>query len=483
MTKPTRLQKINAPNADDVLFIVKTYKRDPVGFAEDVLKLKLDLWQVQFLEKIQAGCKRIAIASGNNAGKTFAVSALAIWFLVTRPQANVFATANTASQLYDVTMNTMRIIAQNSIISNWFTFSQGKIQLIESDTQFISAKPNNAQKPESIQGRHAEHFLQIVDEASAIEPPIWDALNGNCTTSNSIWVVIGNPTRTETPFHKIWKKELPNWVRMNIDTRSCLYASKEWIGDLINEYGENSDIVKVRVKGEFPLKGAQSFLSTEVISKCYALTFEKLVYYHEPVVLGVDVGRQGDYSVIVIRQGRKIHKILKYKFEDDLMALAEKIRDIYNENEALKVLVDANGMGWGVHDRLKQLIPGYNVIAVNTSEKSSDPTKWLNKRQELYSIGKDLLTEGIDLCNDYAEEVTEELSSIETYFDNRNRICVEKKDEIKKKIGRSPDATDALFLALSFKSIHQQSNPKYGMEDEDEIFGINPSGAGGWQDR
>ena len=477
MSNITRLQKLNAPNTADVLFIVKTYKNDPIGFAKEVLRCNLDIWQEEFLSHIASRKKKIAVASGNNAGKTYVVSMLSLWFLVTRPQAIVFVTANTAAQLYDATMNTMRIIAQNSLIANWFTYSQGKIGLVGSDTQFISAKPNNEQKPESIQGRHSEHFLQIVDEASAISQPIWDALNGNVTTDNSVWVVIGNPTRTKTPFHKIWEKELPSWTRMNIDTRECMYASKIWIDELIYEYGEDSDIVKVRVKGQFPDKGADSFIGMDAINKCYYTKYDHLVYRAEPIVLGVDVGRQGDYSGVVVRQGRHIHKILKYHFVDDLMALAEKVRDVYNEYEASKIIIDVGGMGYGVHDRLKQLISPFNIIGMDNASKSSDKIQWHNKRQENYSIAKNLIVEGISLPDDYKDEVKEELSCIETYLDNRSRICVESKQEIKKKIGRSPDLTDALVLSLSFKStLHTSRNSSGETEDEEILYGVQPGG-------
>ncbi len=484
MSQATRLQKLNAPNAEDIRFVLTTYRHDPIGFARDILQLDLDTWQEEFLGLIASGKKRIAIASGNNAGKTYAVSALALWFLVTRPQANIFATANTASQLYDVTMNTMRIMAQNSRINNWFVPTQGKIQLIDYETQFISAKPNNPKKPESIAGRHAEYFLQIVDESSAIEQSVWDALNGNCTTDNSLWVVIGNPTRLGTPFHSIWKKLLPQWHRMNIDTRNCKYASKSWINDLINEYGEDSDIVKVRVKGQFPTKGADNFISVEVLDRCYDLKIDKLVYYQEPIVLGVDVGRQGDHSVVTVLQGRKVHKILKYKFEDDLMLLGEKVRDIYLEWEASKVIIDVGGMGIGVHDQLKRLIPAFNIIGMNNASKSSDTSRWSNKRQENYAIAKEKLMEGVDLCEDHRDEITEEFTSMEVYLDNKARITVEEKSEIKKKIGRSPDVTDSLILALSFKSVLQHSKAKYNEEEEDQ-FGSKYYGGGGssWMDR
>lgn len=483
MSNITRLQKMNAPNSADVLFIVKTYKHDPIGFAKEVLKCNLDIWQEAFLSHIAEGKKKIAVSSGNNAGKTYACGMLALWYLTTHPQATVFITANTVSQLHDATMNTIRIIAQNSLITNWFFYSQGKIGLIGSDTMFISAKPNNEFKPESIQGRHAEYFLQIVDEASAISQPVWDALNGNVTTDNSVWVVIGNPTRTETPFHKIWKKELLSWTRMNIDTRDCMYASKSWCADLIAEYGEDSDIVKVRIKGEFPVKGADSFIGMDAINRCYVTKFDQLVYKHEPIVLGIDVGRQGDYSCITVRQGRHIHKILKYHFSDDLMALAEKIRDIYNEFSAQKIVIDVGGMGYGVHDRLKQLITPFNIIGVDNASKSNDIIKWNNKRQENFAIGRALIMEGISFPPDYKTELVEELSAMETYLDNRNRICVERKDEIKKKIGRSPDVSDSLFLALSFKSSFHVNTSKsvYDDDDEDAIFGCAAGGGrGSW---
>lgn len=484
MSNITRLQKINAPNAADVLYIVKTYKKDPIGFARDVLKCNLDLWQEDFLSHIAAGKKRIAVSSGNNTGKTYVCSMLALWYLCVHPQSSVFVTANNTSQLFDVTMNTIRIIAQGSLIANWFFHSQGKTGLIGSDTMFISAKPNNPMKPESIQGRHAEYFLEICDEASAIGEPVWQALLGNISTPQSVFICIGNPTRIGTPFHNIWRKELKAWTRMQVDTRDCLYSSKEWCDDLIAEYGENSDVVKMRIKGEFPEKGVDTFIPVDAINKCYTIKFDPIMYKNDPIVLGCDVGRSGDYSCIVVRQNRQIHKILKYHFSDDLMELAEKIRDVYNEFSAHKICIDVGGMGWGVFDRLKQLITPFNIIAVDNSSKSNDFVKWSNKRQENLSIGRSLIMEGISLPSDYKDELVEELSAMETAIDNRNRICVERKEEIKKKIGRSPDVSDALFLALSFKSsfhVNSNKNPYGDEEDEYALYGCGSGGVTCWQ--
>lgn len=273
---------------------------------------------------------------------------------------------------------------------------------------------------------------------------------------------------------------------MQVDTRDCLYSSKEWCDDLIAEYGENSDVVKMRIKGEFPEKGVDTFIPVDAINKCYTIKFDPIMYKNDPIVLGCDVGRSGDYSCIVVRQNRQIHKILKYHFSDDLMELAEKIRDVYNEFSAHKICIDVGGMGWGVFDRLKQLITPFNIIAVDNSSKSNDFVKWSNKRQENLSIGRSLIMEGISLPSDYKDELVEELSAMETAIDNRNRICVERKEEIKKKIGRSPDVSDALFLALSFKSsfhVNSNKNPYGDEEDEYALYGCGSGGVTCWQHR
>ena len=129
-----------------------------------------------------------------------------------------------------------------------------------------------------------------------------------------------------------------------------------------------------------------------------------------------------------------------------------------------------------------RLITPFNIIGVDNASKSNDIIKWNNKRQENFAIGRSLMMEGISFPPDYKTELVEELSAMETYLDNRNRICVERKDEIKKKIGRSPDVSDSLFLALSFKSsFHVNTRSVYDDDDEDAIFGCcSGGGRGSW---
>lgn len=467
---------------NDVKYIVKTYHNDILGFVKDVLKVELDDWQVDFLVKCQNN-PRISVRAGNSIGKSFAVGCLALWMILTQPGALVIMVANSEAQVKERTLRTCADIARKSIVDFWFDITATKISLITDPSSYIGYAVASKTNPDAVKGFHSKSFLLILDEAQAIDNEIYQALETTVASENSKFVMIGNPSRLGTNFHKSFYENSKYWMTLRVDSRFCKHSNKEHIQRIIEEHGLDSDYVRVSVLGEFPKQSSDQFFSSDIFRFCQGYQCPEEVYKKFPVILGVDIARGGaDKSVICVRQGRKVHSFIKFDL-DDLFQVSTKVAEVFNQWQAKLVVVDATGIGAGVVDILKNsFLQPFQVIEKQFAGKSSDSSQYANVRQELWITGRQKLKSGISIPHEYIIELIRETEGIEYYLDSKNRIFVESKEDMKRRGLQSPDMTDALFLALS-----TDPAPKIEVKKDDPDAWINDlqytsrrSGGSGW---
>ena len=150
--------------------------------------------------------------------------------------------------------------------------------------------------------KQGRRILVVFDEASAIPDLIWETTEGALTDEQTEihWLVCGNPTRNNGRFRECFGRYRHRWIRRQVDSRSARLTNKQQIGQWITDYGEESDFVRVRVKGEFPRASSMQFIASDLAEA--AMTREAEVTLSDPFVMGVDVARFGDdRSVIVLR--------------------------------------------------------------------------------------------------------------------------------------------------------------------------------------
>lgn len=168
------------------------------------------------------------------------------------------------------------------------------------------------------------------------------------------------------------------------------------------------------------------------------------------VEYGVDVARFGDDETVIFRrQGLNI-QLLARKQKLDTMQTADLIRSHVAADVVVRAIkVDDVGLGGGVTDRLGQLdLP---VVGVICNAKADDPVKFWDKKAEMTWHLRELLhTEAVDLPDD--AELRRQLLAIK-YRVRNGRIQIEPKEEIKKRMGRSPDLFDALVLSTALSGI------------------------------
>lgn len=164
-----------------------------------------------------------------------------------------------------------------------------------------------------------------------------------------------------------------------------------------------------------------------------------------PKLLGIDVARfGGDSSVIQRRQGSMAYPV-KIFTKLDNMQFAGLVAQEMDEFKPDATFIDS-GRGEGVIDRLRQM--KYDVIEVNFGGKATNENHYANKRIEMWDTMRQWLETRGSIPNDPILRV--DLVTPLFKFDAHNRMLLESKDEIKKRIGRSTDRADALALTFAF---------------------------------
>lgn len=409
-----------------------------------------DGWQVDVLRDIRDGVPlnqaiMEAVSSGHGVGKTALVSWVIQWFMSTRPHPQVVVTANTETQLTTKTWRELSKWHKLMINKDWFTWTATKFYQVENpETWFAAAIPWSMDRSEAFAGTHEKDVLMIFDEASAIPDIIWETAEGAMTTPGAIWVAFGNPTKNTGRFKECWGKFKHRWKTYQVDSRTAAMAEKGQIQKWIEDYGEDSDFVRVRVRGIFPRSGSKQFIGQDIVDAAVRYRAEGFEVF--PKILGVDVARHGDaQTVILLRQGRKCFPANKYRGLDT-METAARVSEKINEEEPDYVFVDGAGVGGGVVDRLRQL--GHrNIIEVNGGGSPNDKGRFKYSRDEMWGLMKDWLKDGAELPSD--NELLYDITGPEYEYTRNMQVILESKDSMKKRGLASPDSADALALTFA----------------------------------
>lgn len=442
---------------NDGLFIAERYYSDPVGYARDILQAEPDKWQSDALQSIVSN-QRLAVASGHGVGKTACIAMLIHWFMSTRPNPQIVVTANTEPQLSGKTWRELAKWHQRALNKDWFDLTATRFSLKASpQTWFAQAQPWSEQRAEAFAGTHEDHVLIIMDEASAIADVIWDVCEGAMTTAGARWVAFGNPTRNTGRFRECWGRFRHRWQTLQVDSRTAKAADQAQIKQWLDDYGEDSDFFRVRVKGEFPRSGSNQLISSEDVQSAVERLGATIGNQLAPVVLGVDVARFGDDSTCIAwRQGRQA-EIVKRLRGADTMAVSGCVADMIKKYNPQLVTIDEGGLGAGVVDRLREL--GYKVSGVNFGASAEDQKMYRNKRAEMWGRMRDWLKIG-HVPDD--KELQQDLIGPEYFYHSTGSIQLESKDDMKRRGQASPDAADALALTFAFNVATPQLQASLG---------------------
>ena len=457
------------------LIRVERYRQDPLGFVRWAFPWGEgplaghdgpEQWQADVLREIErqleakSGPVRIAVASGHGVGKSALVAWLLLWASATVPSTRGVVTANTETQLKTKTW--VELGKWHGLVTTGDFNELGATSLasrlpVPEGAGRIDLVPWAAHNAEAFAGLHnkGSRILVVFDEASAISDAIWETTEGAMTDADTeiIWIAFGNPTRTSGRFFECFNRFRARWHTQQVDSRTVSLTDKQQLARWVADYGEDSDFVRVRVRGQFPRAGSMQFIDRELVEHAMKRPVDFATHQLNPLVMGVDVARFGDdRSVIVLRRGFDARTWPMEKHQGlDLMTLAARVAERAAAEGVRAVFVDEGGIGAGVVDRLRQLGVPF-VFGVHfggkpeTWDAEGAKPKYANKRAEMWGNMKAWLDQA-SLPED--AKLRADLTGCEYGYDGSQAIQLEKKADMKKRGLASPDIGDALALTFA----------------------------------
>lgn len=455
---------------------IRLWREKPQVFVRECFGVTPDAWQDDVLEAFPHQ-KRLAMKACKGPGKTTVLAWLAWNFLLTRPHPKIAATSITADNLADGLWTEMaKWLNQSELLDEAFVWNKTRITAREHpETWWMSARTwprsgNPQQQADTLAGLHADFLLFLLDESGGIPDSVMAAAEAGLSTGIESHIVqAGNPTHLEGPLYRACTTEKHLWHVTEITSdpdseKRTPRVSIEWAREQIEKYGRDNPWVMVNVFGKFPPTSLNTLLGPDDVKEAQERVYQEHEYSFAGMILGVDVARFGDdKSVIFPRQGLTAFAPLTYRNLDSTSG-ATHVAQAWHKYGADACHVDGTGgYGAGWIDALKTM--KYKPRDVQFAAKPNDP-KYYNKRAEMWFTMAEWVREGGALpreCMELAGELT-----TPTYSFKGDRFLIEDKEQIKLRLGRSPDYADALACTFAFPvapraGLLRASRPRYAV--------------------
>src|ERR1019366_6834914 len=201
---------------------------------------------------------RISIVSGHGIGKSMMLSVLILWFLFVHPDCQIACTSPSKEQMYDVLWKELKkwIDRMPKEVADMYAWESSHVRMKESPAVwFARAKTSSKENTEALAGVHADWVFMAVDEASGVEEPIFETMEGALTSGNVIVFLISNGTRSFGYFFDTHHKDKARWQNYSFSSLDSPRVDQKYVDSIVQKYGSDSVQYAIRVKGMFPDEG------------------------------------------------------------------------------------------------------------------------------------------------------------------------------------------------------------------------------------
>ena len=435
------------------------YRDRPVEFVKDVIGATPDDIQAEILNSVAVN-QLTSVRSGHGIGKSALQSWLILWFLCTRPFPKIPCTAPTKHQLHDILWAEVSKWL-NPTLKTEIEWTQEKLYMKAHPENWF-AVPRTATLPDALQGFHAEHLLFIIDEASGVKDEVFEPVLGSLSTKDAKLIMCGNPTQLSGFFFDSHNKNRGIYTTFKVSGENSQRVSKDYIQMIIDMYGIDSDVYRVRVAGEFPKSLPDSFIQLDWAENCSKRETSDIV--EDRIDIGVDVARYGDDQTIIcpLFDKKRQQKPIELNQNDTMQVngiivqLVEQLRVKYI-GKPIHIKIDCDGLGVGVYDRLKEIKNNREWSNVKIYEchfgglggknKESEPIEYANSTGKMWGLLRDKLKNS-DIELFYNDKQISQITNRKYRINSDGKIELERKEEMKKRGLTSPDYGDALALSL-----------------------------------
>lgn len=449
--------------------IMKLWRNRPTIFVEDAFDVKYDTWQEDYVN-LYMNHSRVAAVASKGPGKTFTLATIGWHFFITRNLPKMAALSITKDHLKsNLWAELRRLRAQSELVKRTVTDGETRLTRIGHEGySFIDARsfPKSAdenQQASSLAGLHADNVAFLIDEAGMIPDAVINTADAALSTGNegdkcAKLLVTANPEQPKGVIYRAYMgHSKQDWAILTIsgdpdDPKRAQRVDIKWAKEMIEQYGRDDPYVMINVLGKYPRVGVDTLLSDVEVREAQMREIDERNIKNSQMRLGIDVARGGvDRSCFVLRKGLKAYMPETVGSDLNGPALAGIASKMQMDHRVERIFVDdTGGFGSSVVDSLEQH-PHIDVTPIKYNSRAQDP-RYFNKRTEMWMRMRDWVRKGGQIPKDPG--LAEELSAVR-FFSRGGIIRLEEKDQVKSRLGRSPDKADA--LAQTFADVEQPS--------------------------
>src|SRR6266498_1225227 len=453
------------------------WRRDPVAWVSERTPVILWSRQREVLTAL-AEHDRVAVRACHSSSKTMSAALAAAWWLDIWPAgtARVVTTAPTSAQI--------RGQLWPEVNHLWETMSglPGRVNQTEiwigSWLAGVGRKSSDYQ-PAAMQGWHAEHLLVLVDEADGISKALWMAIDSLATNVGAKILAIGNPDDPQSEFRRrqsdqgmggayhtirIAATDTPNFTgEPTSPLLQRVLLSRGWVEEMRRAWGGRVDsdeppdhpFWSSKVEAEYPDDQAATVIRVSDLARARRSERDGPLAARDlrmPVTVGVDVAGSETGDESVVRGGRGLRLLGQMTTRTgDPEELEDWLMDQLDVFGARQANIDADGIGFGFVAAARRRRPQVAVGEIRSGVAASDPKVYFNRRAEMWwNLRQALMADGDEQLDfTILDDATAAQLLMPRYTKRKGRLLVEAKEDLRKRLGRSPDNADALVYRFA----------------------------------
>jgi hypothetical protein len=474
----------------DILFPKEAeHANDPKGWVNGRLGEYIWSKQVEIANSVRDN-RYTAVPACHGPGKSFIAARIMGWWLDTHPLGSAFAisTAPTAPQIGAILWRELRRLHRKASLrgrltldNQWYMTDAGTRNSPSPDDELIAMGRKPADYDQAaFQGIHARYVLAVLDEACGIPKNLYDAVDSIVTGDDCRVLAIGNPDDPGSHFANIcapgsgWNVipisafDTPNFTGEQVpDEIRHVLVTPNWVKEREKRWGIGSPLWVSKVEGKFPDVSDETLFPPSMIRRACETELPGI----EQGQYGADIARYGtDRSVVYRNRGFQIRKEAEWHKQDTMQSAGRIKTILHKHRQPPKVVVDVIGLGSGVYDRLRE--QGLPVVPHAGSESARRPSRFKNRRAEVYWTFRELMDDGLVDLDPEDEDLLSQMASIKWDTDSSGRIFIETKEDMRKRGLPSPDHLDAAILSTvmntSLRDLLSEENLQHRIRHSEE---------------
>ncbi len=435
---PTEVMEKTEPTSYQIAQKIQSdYRSDPLYYVDSWFGK--DLWAKQ--QEIFLAIRdhaRVAVRSGNTVGKSYVVALIALWYLMSHYPSKVVTTAPTNNQIENILWKEIANLYHNAKQPIGGDLLQTELRLTDDCFAIGFSTKDDVNR---FQGFHSPNLLVILDEALGVAPMIWEAIEG---LHPSKILAIGNPLDDSGNFYDCFSS--PIWHKIGISCQECVdwqdkngvipgLVTQQWIDERRDDWGEKSPVYIARVLGEFPEEGTDTLIPTKYIEAARLIDNNEEEDAIKIVSADIATKHGSAQTVVAYRIGNTMVEMDGYSQVATTMTY-QAIKHKYEVKQAHSIVIDSDGIGEGIADRLQQYHLGFLEFHGGYGHKAIESTTFKNLRSQFYWMVAKKFEKGLYSLKELPEHIYQklktQLSSIKLKkLDGLSRIQVETKDDMR----------------------------------------------------